>query len=365
MPETLFVQGNESLCMGAMEADCHAFFGYPITPQNEITEWFARELPKRGKVFVQTQCETGAINMLYGGAATGVRCITSTSGPGWALMQETMSHLANAELPCVIVLVMRGGPGQGTTRHSQMDYTSVTRGGGQGGYKNIVLAPWSAQELHDFAQLAFHLADKYRNPVIIASDAILGQMAEPIEPKKLDFGPLPSKDNWIVKGTAYRPDATMRAVICGNGTSPSPDYPTYIDFVEALGKKFKTIREEEVRFETYFVDDANLIVVAFGSTARTSHEAVRMARQQGLKVGLLRPISLFPFCYDRIRELAKSGKKFLVVEDNLGQMIEDVEKGVAERQPVHFLGMLARHSKREQGMIFPDRILEEIKKVYE
>ncbi|MFQ5827324.1 MAG: 3-methyl-2-oxobutanoate dehydrogenase subunit beta, partial [Dehalococcoidia bacterium] len=189
--ERILVQGNEAVGLGAVAAGCTGFFGYPITPQNEITEWFAREMPKRGGVFVQPQSETGSINMLYGGAATGLRVMTSTSSPGWGLMQEGMSCLANAELPCVVVLVQRAGPGQGTTRTAQTDYLSATRGGGQGGYKTIVLAPASVQENCDLVQLAFHLADKYRNPVVVLTDAVIGQMAEPLETRTLDFGPLP------------------------------------------------------------------------------------------------------------------------------------------------------------------------------
>ena len=359
----LLVRGNEAVGWGALMADCAAFFGYPISPQNETIEWFAREFPKRGKVFVQSQCETGSINMLYGGAATGVRCMTSTSSPGWGLMQETMSHLANAELPCVIVLVMRGGPGQGTTRHAQMDYTSITRGGGQGGYKNIVLAPWSVQEIHDLMQLAFYLADKYRNPVIVATDAILGQMAEPLEVTKIDLGPLPEKD-WALKGTAHRTDGRRRGLQCSTGFSPTPAHPTYLHLVESLDQKFRAIKETEVRYEAYRTEDARLFLVAFGSMARVAQEAVDMARQEGLKVGLFRPITLFPFPHKELRGLAQRGKKLMVVEDNMGQMMEDVELAVAERCPIHFLGMMARHESQEQGMIFPDRVLEEMRGLY-
>src|SRR3972149_12276761 len=212
----LLVRGNEAVGWGALMADCAAFFGYPISPQNETIEWFAREFPKRGKVFVQSQCETGSINMLYGGAATGVRCMTSTSSPGWGLMQETMSHLANAELPCVVVLVQRGGPGQGTTRHAQMDYLSATRCGGPGGYKTIVLAPASVQETHDLMQLAFYLADKYRNLVVVLTEALTGQVSEPLELRTLDFGPLPQQD-WAVLGTGQRPDGRPRTM---GGSAP-------------------------------------------------------------------------------------------------------------------------------------------------
>jgi 2-oxoglutarate ferredoxin oxidoreductase subunit alpha len=362
MEKKLFVQGNEAVGWGAIAAGCEAFFGYPITPQNEITEWFAREFPARGKVFVQSQSETGSINMLHGAAACGVRAMTSTSGPGWGLMQEGMSNLANSELPCVIVLVQRGGPGAGTTRHAQMDYMSTTHGGGAGGYRNIVLAPASVQETHDQVQLAFHLADKYRNPVIVLSDAILGQMAEPLERKALVFGPLPDKD-WAVVGRGRHGDGKRRSISIGQGFMPNPTYPTYLSFMEGLDRKFGQMREAEVRYETYLTEDAELVLVAYGSVARVSQGAVNMARAAGLRVGLVRPITLWPFPYEAIRSLAGDSVRFLVVEDSLGQMVEDVRSAVAERSPVHFLGMLVRHEPREMGMIFPDRVLEEIESI--
>ena len=194
MGKRIFLKGNEAVGRGAVAAGCQCYFGYPITPQNEIIEWFARELPKAGGTFVQSQSELGSINMLYGAAATGTRAITSTSSPGWALMQESISHSANAELPVVVVVVQRGGPGQGTIRHAQMDYFSATRGGGPGGYKTIVLAPCSVKESFELVQLSLHLAEKYRNPSIILTDAVIGQMAEVIEERSLNFGPLPEKD---------------------------------------------------------------------------------------------------------------------------------------------------------------------------
>ncbi len=362
MQEKLFVQGNEAVGWGAVAAECEAFFGYPITPQNEITEWFAREFPARGKVFVQSQSETGSINMVHGASACGVRTMTSTSGPGWGLMQEGMSNLANSELPCVIVLVQRGGPGAGTTRHAQMDYMTTTHGGGAGGYKNIVLAPASVQETYDLVQTAFHLADKYRNPVIVLSDAILGQMAEPLERRLLEFEPLPHKD-WAVTGRGRHSDGKRRSISIGQGFMPNPTYPTYLSFMEGLDVKFRRMKEAEIRYETYLTEDADLILVAYGSIARVSQGAVNMARAAGLKVGLVRLITLWPFPYEAIRGLAGDAVKFLVVEDSLGQMVEDVNSAVAERSPVHFLGMLARHEPREMGMIFPDRVLEEIKRV--
>lgn len=360
MNDRVLIQGNEAVGWGALHAGCRAFFGYPITPQNEITEWFAREFPPRGLVFVQSQSESGSIQMLYGAASTGTRALTSTSSPGWGLMQEGMSCLANAELPCVVVLVMRGGPGQGTTRHAQMDYHSVTRGGGGGGYKNITLAPWSVQEKYEFTQLAFHLADKWRNPVILLSDGLLGQMVEILEYKNLEFDPLPKKD-WAVRGRNHQDNGARRGVIWGQGFIPSPQYPTYLAFIEKFSEKLESMKQSEQRFETYQVEDAKYILVSYGSSARISLGAVEMARAQGIKAGLIRVITPWPFPYGIIREYAGKGVTFLAVEDSQGQMVDDVQFAVAERAPVHFLGMLARHEAKEMGMIFAEKILEKLK----
>lgn len=363
MPEKILVQGNEAIGWGAINAGCRHFFGYPITPQNEITEFFARELPARGGDYVQSESEAASVAMLYGAAAAGVRAITSTAGPGWGLMQEGLSHLANAELPCVIVNTQRGGPGQGTTRHAQMDYLSATRGGGQGGYKMIVLAPASVQECHDLVQFAFYLADKYRNPVVVLSDGILGQMAEPLEMKTIDFAPLPKKD-WAIEAIGQRTGRVSNFVSCGQGgVIPVPPYTSYFVFLKQLDEKYHNITTAEVRYETYRADDARLLLVAYGSTARVCQEAVDMARTEGLRVGLFRPITLWPFPYDIVNRRAAQGTDFLVVEDSLGQMVDDVRFAVEGKAQVHFLGILARHLPTDGGMLFPDRVLEEIKKV--
>ena len=362
MAERIFIQGNEAIGWGALASDCQAFFGYPITPQNETTEWFAREFPKRGKVFVQTASEVASINWLFGAAATGVRVMTSTSSPGWGLMQEGMSHLANAELPCVVVLVQRGGPGGGTTRHSQMDYLSVTRSGGQGGYKTIVLAPASVQELHDLLQLAFYLADKYRNPVVVLTDGIIGQTMEMLERRTLDFGPLPEKD-WAIVGKANRKDGQTRTRHSAQGFVPTPEYPNYLSFLEAFDRKIQQMKGNEVRYEAYQIEDANVVLVAFGYSARVCLEALYKARAKGFKVGLIRPITLWPFPYQVIKDKAIQGAKFVVVEDNLGQMIEDVEIAVEGKTEVHLVGALARHDPGEGGAIFPDKVLQKIEEV--
>ena len=360
MEERMLVQGNEAVGWGALSAGCDGFFGYPITPQNEIPEWFSREFPKRGKVFVQTESETGSINMLYGGAAAGFRVLTSTASPGWSLMQEGMSQLAAAELPCVIVLVQRGGPGQGSIRHAQMDYNSVTKGGGGGGYKNIVLAPSSAQEAHDLVQLAFHLADKYCNPVILLMDGIIGLIAESLEVKTIDFGPVPEK-NWAVRGRGRQKDGNRRFIHSyPSGAPPPGGFPTYLAWLEHLDDKFQQMADSELRYETYQTEDADLILVAYGYPSRVCKEAVNMARAEGLKVGLLRPITVWPFPYDVLRGKADQECKFLVVEDSFGQMVEDVKIAAHEQAEVHLLGMLSRHLPTDGGMILPGRVLEEI-----
>lgn len=362
MAEKMFVQGNEAVGWGALYCGCDGFFGYPITPQNEVTQWFAHEFPKRGKVFLQSQSEVGSINMLFGGAAAGFRVMTSTSGPGWGLMQETISHLVAAELPCVIVLVQRGGPGAGSIRHAQMDYITATRGGGQGGYKNIVLAPGSVQEVHDLIQLGFHLADKYRNPLVILTDGILGQVSESVEVKTIDFGPLDKKP-WALRGRERQEDGKSRIVNSAVGVLPLPPYPNYISWLKHIEEKYREMEGSELRYETYEAEGADLILVAYGYTSRVSKEAVNMARAEGHKVGMIRPITLWPFPYSVIREKAMLGCKFLVVEDSLGLLIDDVKIGVEGRADVHLVGILDRHIPTDGGMIMPGRVFEEIKRL--
>lgn len=363
MAERMLVQGNEAVGWGALNAGCDGFFGYPITPQNEVPEWFAREFPKRGKVFVQSQSETGAIMMLYGGAAGGSRVMTSTSSPGWGLMQEGMSHLAAAELPCIIVLVQRGGPGQGSVQAAQMDYLCVTRTGGGGGYKNIVLAPASVQEIHDLVQLAFHLADKYCNPVVVLSDGILGLVAETLEVKSLDFGPLPEK-TWALKGRDRQRDHRRRYIHSfPSGAPPRGGYTNYLPWLEHMGQKFQEMAESELRYENYQTEDANLLLVAYGYVARVCKEAINMARAEGLRAGLIRPITLWPFPYQVLRDQVDLGRRFLVVEDSLGQMIDDVTMAAQARTEVHFLGLQCRHLPTGGGMILPGVVLEEIRRL--
>ena len=359
MAERILVEGNEAVGWGAINAGCHCFFGYPITPQNEIIEFLARELPKRGGIFLQSQCETATINMLFGAAATGVRAMTSTSSPGWGLMQEGMSNLAAARFPCVIVLVQRVGPGVQRLTHSQQDYISATRGGGGGGYKNIVLAPASVQETHDLMQLAFYLADKYRNPVVVLSDGLMGHVVEPLELKTLEFGPLPEKD-WAVARHGLHEDGKHRAL----GASYNPlKGESFVSYLIDMRNAYAEIEATEVRYEEYMTDDAELILVAYGYCARVSEEAVDAARAEGLKAGLLRPITLWPFPYQVVRDKTAGGCRFLVVEDSMGLMVEDVKIGVEGKSDVYLADATFRHLTSEDGMIMPSRVLEEIRRL--
>jgi len=364
MTERTLVQGNEAVGWGALNAGCDAFFGYPITPQNSVIEWFAREFPPRGKVFLQTPSEASAIMMVLGGAATGKRVMTSTSGPGWALMQEGMSHLAGCDVPAVIVVTQRGGPGQGSVRHAQMDYLSATRGGGNGGYKNIVLAPASVQEVHDLVQLAFNLGDKYCTPVVILSDALVGLISETVELKKFESGPLPEK-NWAVRGRAHHPEKVMRRMVHSSVFAGKllEGITSYSGWLAHAKEKYDQISAAEVRYEDYRSGDADLVIVAYGYVSRVCKEAVHRARADGLKVGLIRPITLWPFPSRPIRENAERGCRILVVEDSLGQMIDDVKAAVLDETEVHFVGALSRHAPDDSGMILPRTVLHEIRRI--
>ena len=357
MGEKMFIHGYEAVGRGALNAGCMHFCGYPITPQNEITEFFARELPERGGRFVQAESETSSASMIFGVSLGGVRVMTSTASPGWGLMQEILSHISFCELPCVVVNVQRGGPGQGTTRHAQTDYLSATRGGGHGGYKSIVLAPSSVQECHDLMQLAFYLADKYRILVVVLADGILIQIAEHIDVKPIEFDPLPPKD-WALKGAAKK-GGRFDQIHSTRGLMP----PIYKTIIEQIHEKYDRITESEVRFRTYQDDDAELILISYGYVARCCEEAVNMARRQGLKAGLIQPITLWPFPYDILKEKADQGCRFLVVEDSMGQLLEDVRLGVEDKKRISFLGMSSRHLAGELGMIFPETIFEEVRRL--
>lgn len=353
--EKILISGNEAAGVGALHAGCKYFFAYPITPQNELAEFMSRELPKIGGVYLQGEGETGVANMLLGGALTGERVMTATASPGFSLMHEAISHMHILELPIVLVEVTRLGPGSGTGgQQGQTDYNQVTKGGGHGGYHSIVIAPYSVQEIFDYTQLAFYLADKYRNMVILLSDFILCRGSEPIVPKVLEFPPLPKKD-WGLMGKAKkggRADHPMTGFVWNDNV---------VDFFLRQREKYRQIAEAETRFDSYKTEDAEFLLVAYGSTARAAKRAVSIAREQGLKVGLLRPITLWPFPEEAVRKAAWQAGKVLVVEDSPGEMVEDVKAAVQGKVPVHLLGVWGRDNTGPGGLIFPERIFEEVK----
>jgi 2-oxoglutarate/2-oxoacid ferredoxin oxidoreductase subunit alpha len=320
---------NEVIAEAAVRAGCHYFFGYPITPQNEIPEYLSTRLPEVGGVFLQAESEIAAINMVAGCAATGKRAMTSTSGPGVSLMCEGISFLACAEIPCLIVNIMRAGPGDGDITPSQGDYFQATKGGGHGDYSVIVLAPSSGQESISLVVLGFELSEKYRSPVIILGDALIGQMQEPVI-----FEDKYCQDNEADKSWAL--DGKGNKLIY----SYSKGAEQFVNHVEKLQRKYKIIKQNEQRYEELFVNDAELLVVAFGSTSRIAKEAVYRARKEGMKIGLIRPITLWPFPDNAILSAVSRDKvkSILVVELNAGQMYEDVRLIVGGKVPVNFLG---------------------------
>jgi 2-oxoglutarate ferredoxin oxidoreductase subunit alpha len=327
-PKTL-AKGNVALAEGAVQAGCRCYFGYPITPQNEVPEYLSWRLPEVGGIFIQAESEIASINMVLGAAATGMRAMTSSSSPGISLMQEGMSFLAGCQLPAVIVNVQRCGPGLGGIKPTQGDYFQATRGGGHGDYRTIVLAPASVQEMFDFAVLAFELADKYRNPVLILSDAILGQMKEgavltPLEPART------FEKSYVVDGARGRPARNIRSMYLEGDDQELLNY--------ALKEKYDRIEREEPRFETRWTEDADYLVVAFGTAARIALSAVREARDGGLRVGIFRPITLYPFPVNALRSLSERIKHILVFELNLGQMVEDVRAAALPDVSVRFYG---------------------------
>src|SRR5574340_656890 len=327
----ILMRGNEAIVRAALDAGCRAFFGYPITPQNQIPDEFARHMPEEGGVFLQAESELAAINMVYGAAAAGVRTMTASSSPGVSLKQEGISYLAEAELPCVVVNIMRGGSGLGNIAPSQSDYFQAVKGGGHGDYRTLVLAGWSVQELYDLTRQAFEVADRYRNPVLILGDAMLGQMMEPVVLPEavVDPATLPRKP-WATDGAKGR-----RRNIINSLYIYAPDLEQVNLRIQA---RYEEAARREVRYQTESCDDAELVVIAYGTAARVAASAIEQARERGVKAGLFRPISLFPFPVEEIAALAGRVKRLLVVELNLGQMVEDVERVVAGRCPVQFLG---------------------------
>lgn len=332
MPGYKLMKGNEAMAEAAIQAGCDAYFGYPITPQSEVLEYLAREMPKYNRIVMQAESEVASINMVYGAAGAGFRAMTSSSSPGISLMQEGISYMAGAELPCLIVNVNRAGPGLGTIQPGQGDYFQSVKGGGHGDYKLIVLAPASVQEMADFVFLGFDLADKYRNPVLMLSDGAIGQMME-----KVQFLPYTrpqvDKSSWATTG---KPKNRDRNYITSLFIQPERMEVHNLK----LEEKFKQIRENEVRFEEYNTADADYLFVAYGLSARICMKAMDLLREKGTRIGLFRPITLYPYPYKRLEELAARVKLMLTVELNSGQMVEDVRLGVNGKVPVEFYGRM-------------------------
>jgi len=327
----VLITGNEALAEAAIRAGCKRYFGYPITPQNEIPEYMSRRLPEIGGTFVQAESEIAAINMVYGASAVGERAMTSSSSPGISLMQEALSFMAASELPAVIVNMQRGGPGLGNISPSQADYFQAVKGGGHGDYKLLVYAPSTIQEIVDLTVRAFDKADEYRTPVMILGDGVLGQMMEPVELPTLE--PRGIEKPWALTGAKGRPGKVIRSLFMLPGEEGGLERQNY-----KLKAKYERMAEREVLCESVNTEDAELVVVAFGTSARIAKTAVTAARAQGIKAGLIRPITLFPFPENIIAAAAERVERFLVVEMNLGQMVEDVRLAVNGRAPVSFYG---------------------------
>lgn len=325
----ILIKGNHALVEGAIESGCDAYFGYPITPQNEVTMHMSQRMEEEKRVFIQSESELSAINMVFGASLAGARAMTSSSSPGISLKQEGISYMAGCELSGVIANIQRGGPGLGNIAGAQGDYFQATKGGGHGDYRMIVLAPYSVQEMYDFPGIAFDLSDKYRNPVMILTDGILGQMYEPVEMKR-GRAPNRVKKNWILDGCKGRKPRMIRSLIMEDGALEEHNWK--------LKKKYDRMLKSEVRYETTDIDDAKVILVAYGTSARVCESAMNSLRKKGLKVGLIRPVSLWPFPEKIIAKAAGKVKAFFVIEMSLGQMVEDVRLAVNGRTDVHFFG---------------------------
>ncbi|MEY8461243.1 3-methyl-2-oxobutanoate dehydrogenase subunit VorB [Eggerthellaceae bacterium 24-137] len=347
MAEKVLMKGNEAMAEAAVRAGCRFFFGYPITPQTEVAAYMAKMMPKVGGTYLQAESEVAAINMVYGASAAGARVLTSSSSPGISLKAEGISYMAGADLPGVIINVQRGGPGLGSIQPSQADYWQATKATGHGDFHIVVYAPSTVQEMADYAFAAFDTADAYRVPVMIMADGMLGQMMEPVVlPEAIDPADLPEKP-WATTGHGMaRPHNVVNSL-----------YLTAED-LERLNReryeRYATIVEREQLSESYLTEDADIVVVAFGGAARVARSAVNAAREQGIKAGLFRPITLWPYPVDALRALVPQAKAFLDVEMNMGQMIEDVQLAVEGARPVEFFG-------RTGGVIpTPDEVLSAI-----
>ncbi len=345
----ILIKGNEAVIKGAILAGCEAFYGYPITPASEVTESAALVFPQAGRTFLQAESEIAAINMVFGTASTGQRVMTASSSPGISLKQEGISYAAGAELPIVVVDIMRGGPGLGNISPEQSDYNQMVKGGGHGNYKLIVLAPNCAQEMCDLTMLAFELADKYRTPVVILTDGFVGQMMEPVELPQAVTKVQPKP--WALDGTSK--------------TNTNLISSFYMDPVELevhnlkLQEKYGRIEEAEARYEEFYVDDAEVIMIGYGIVSRILQTVAEEARAEGCAVGLLRPVTLWPFPTKRIQELASGAKRFFVAELSNGQMVDDVRLALEGRRPVEFYGKMGGLVPTTQDL------LEQVKKVFE
>lgn len=341
----ILLHGTEAICEGAIRNGCRAFFGYPITPQNEVPEYMSVKMPEVNGVFVQAESEVAAINMVYGAAGSGVRAMTSSSSPGISLKQEGISYIACARIPCVIVNIMRAGPGLGGILPAQGDYFQAVKGGGHGDYRLIVLAPASVQEACDLTYLAFDLSDKYRVPAMILGDGMIGQLMEPVElPPMRPLTEIPKKD-WATDGAFGAQRRVLNSLLI--------DPNTLEPHVLSMQKTYNEIACREKRFESYRTEDAEIVLTAYGTIGRICKSAVDAMREKGIKAGLIRPITLFPFPAEVYRSTAKnkSVKAFLTVELSLGQMVEDVELSVGGLKPVYFFGRQGGNVMTEEEII--------------
>ena len=345
--QKVLMKGNEVMAEAAIQAGCRFYAGYPITPQNEVPEYISWRMPEVGGVFIQSESELSAINMVFGASATGTRAMTTSSSPGISLKQEGISYLAGAELPAVIANVQRGGPGLGNISGSQADYFQSVKGGGHGDYKLLVYAPWELQELWNVTMKAFDKADEYRNPVMILSDGILGQMMEPLVPTPYKKPGLPPKD-WTLTGCAGREPNVIKSLWMEEGMLEKKNWQ--------IKGKYDRMKKREVMYNSIYIDDAELIVVAYGIAARIVLSTVRELRRTGSRVGLFRPITLFPFPEKEIAQLCNGKRRFLTIEMNTGQMVEDVRLAVNGKSPVDFYG------RPGGGLMTPEELYGVIRK---
>src|SRR5512136_486136 len=346
----MLMAGNAAIGEAAIRAGLQCYFGYPITPQNELTEYMANHLSRRpGCTFIQAESEVSAINMVFGASVAGVRAMTSSSSPGISLKQEGISYLAACELPAVVVNMSRGGPGLGSISAAQSDYFQATRGGGHGDYRTIVLAPSSVQELADLTHRAFELADKYRIPVVILGDGVLGQMMEPVDFKHEAPAKLPLRED-ALRGAKGRPSKIVKTFTSN---------PMELEEINwSLFRRYALIQREETTYDSFLVEDAELVVVAFGIAARIAKGAIKTVRREGLKVGLLRPTTLWPFPSEKIQEMSRTQKQYFVFEMNMGQMVEDVQLALGGKGEVSFYG-------RPGGVIpTPNEVARIISRIY-